>query len=387
MKKNFKYVTMMAVALSMGFTGCSNDSDEQQPDVVNANSHSVTIKVATKAAQTRADEATAIGQTPNLSDLTLYFVDDVLNKITDIQVATPATITGAGETFNNLAAGTNAIYIVGNQSEVASADLTALSVGDTETDLKEAMLNILGQSAATAPTYENVNVYGYTSYAVGVGQTQVSVTMDIIPAISRLEIGKVEADKVNPPVADQITDFDLEGIFINNTYQAIGLDNVTYGTAVAYPSTDAIWGAPVTYPAQYCDQFTTLTGLDSYTPTNTWAYYVAPAAKQVGGSYVGEIISGVQYDAKPIIVLKLSNVTYNAGYGGTQYDPAYVTVTKLKNGATYLDHFERGKVYDISSIAFDATNLTGTPLVPPVHDVEVTVTVKPWDGISTTPEL
>lgn len=382
MKMNFKYV-MMAAALTAGFASCSNDNDEQQP-VMNANSHSVTVKVATKAGGTRASEATAVGIAPTLADLTLFFVDNVGGTVTAVHSANLTNIQGAGESITNLPAGTNTIYAVGNLTKVASASISAIVVNDTEAALQAALLDAKNHSGVAAT---DVNVYGYTTYAVLANQTSVNVAFDIYPAVSRMEIAQVEADQT-VLAADRVTQFDLDAIFINNTYEDIALDLVNYGTPVAYTNVDPIWATPATYPSAYRDVITG-TGSIIYTPTpstNRWSYYVAPAAKQVAGDYVGEQIAGVQYDAKPVIVVKVSNLEVNSVPLATTTQ--YLTISKLKDGGgNYLDHFERGNVYEISNILFDATNLTVDPMTPPVHEVVATVIIKPWTGVATTPEF
>lgn len=304
MKVNFKYV-MLAAALSMGFAGCSESNNDGEQPVVNANTHSVNVKIDVKGG-TRAVGTTAIGVTPTLTDLTLFFVDNTLGVVNDVQAGIPATILAApGQTFSNLPGGTNCVYIVGNLTNVASALISGIAAGDPEAALKAALINVQGQQGAGTPSYEHVNLYGYTAYAVAPNATSVSITSVICPAISRLEIAKVEADQT-APASDRISSFDLDGIFINNTYREIGIDNVTYGPAIAYTNTDPIWGAPATYPAAYCDQPASMTGMNQYIPGGVnarWAYYVAPAAKQNALSeYIGEVIAGVQYDAKPVIV-------------------------------------------------------------------------------------
>lgn len=393
---NFKHVILACAALVAGFTSCSNDDnatvDQQE------GKHNLKMKTNLPVISSRADAVTAVGKTPDVTAMTLIFVaDGVVDKI---HTANVATITSTGETITGITTGTiNSVYVFGGGATVAMpAAVATITVGDPESDIKDIMYVMSAQTPGEDA--EKVASRAYSTYTAVIGGTS-TVAVDLVPAISRIEVKTAEAIAAPVVPANKIHKFDLKGIYINNTFKEIGADYTVYpaANAVNYDSEDAKWN--LGWDARYHDALT-FTGVTTASATNLWSYYVAPAQKMSGPSYIGTIINEggtpKQYLATPHIVLKLDNVFVGTASPGTLQantnvsgqwagtNTLFVRVTKyVDSSSNQINFFEAGKVYEINKISFDGSNLQSNPVPDPnsPHDVIATVTVKPWEGVTT----
>ncbi|WP_295935907.1 hypothetical protein [uncultured Alistipes sp.] len=398
-----KIKSIFTVALAaLAFAACNKDNGGGG---FAEGTHSLNIKASVPGMGTRADAGTAVGETPAIDNMTLVFVVDGVVDL--VHSATVATITTSGETINGITTGSNnSVYVFGGNTAVPiNPAVTALTQGDTEATVKAIMYTMANETPGEDPN--NVSTRGYASYAVVVGAAA-SVSLDVVPAISRVEIKTIKANASPTLPADQVHAFDLEGIYINNTFKKIGADYTIYptvaGDMVNYDSEDTKWVVASTYDARFHDVLSSMTGAATYSATDFWSYYIAPAQKASGANYIGTIINegGVtaQYLAAPHIVFKLNNVYVGPSSPGTLqvnantettsqwYNSNYmfVRVTKYQDGGgNAINYFEPGKVYQIASITFDASNLHSNPVPEPsaTHDVVATVLVKDWEGVPT----
>lgn len=402
-----KKLLIIALAATTLFAACSKDGGGGNPALPEG-THSLTVKASVPGmGESRADTGTAVGKTPAIDAMTLVFVKDGI--VDKLHTATVATITTTGETVSGISTGTvsNSIYVFGGNTDVPVNPAVAALVPATSTEAQVKAILYDMANQATGEDATKVSTRGYSTYTVVSGGTA-AANLEVVPAVSRIEIKTVEAKTTPTDPADQVQSFDLEGIYINNTFKKIGADYTVYPTAagdiVNYDSENVIWASG--YDARYHDAFTTNTGAATYSAADFWSYYTAPAQQQSGASYVGTKIPeggvAVQYLAVPHIVCKLNNVMVGASAPGTlQANPntagqwkgtntLFVRVTKYKTtGGVDINYFEPGKVYQIEKISFDATNLHSNPVPKPEdkHNVIATVVVKNWEGVVTDPVL
>ena len=361
MKAHFKYVMMMAAALVLGFSSCSNDNEASEP--TDSASKSVTIYVSNPS--TYAEEATAVGKTPVINDLKVFFIG--AGVIKEVGTMTSADIGGAGKTFDDVPGSATDVVIIGNATALSSPAITAFGVNDSEAALNAAMFEQDKQTdAATA-----VNVHGRAVIAGGVGSE--TATIALAPAIARFEIAEVKA-KTGAGVEIELEEFKLTGIYINNTYTECGTDYKTLPTAstsiLNYGKVAAIW-TDGTYPVRFKDEWASPTASTSFTPaTGVWSYYVLPVVANKGTT-----IDNVVQTSVPHIILKITDAKAT---GYELPNPAYVTVKELKVSGTSLTALEKGKVYSIATLAIAGENLSARPEVSATQDVVVTATVTEW---------
>ncbi|MBF0647873.1 hypothetical protein IR083_03450 [Dysgonomonas sp. GY75] len=369
MKTNFKNAIMAATALLLGFSSCSSD-DESGPKVDNSPKN-VTISIS--APSTYADEASAVGVMPDVTDVTVFFVGAGI--IQEVGTMTTAEV-GSAKTFTNVPGATTDVIIVANAATVATDDaINTISQYNPLSKLNELMFV---QANQTDPDTA-VNLFG----SAAITGTSGAYTANVIltPAISRYEIAQVSA---NPAANIVLDSFDLTGIYINNTYTKLGTDYVTtpapFGDILNYDATNAIW-TNNSYPARFSDEFTTFSGATSYAPTDLWSYYLMPVKASAGE---GTTIGGVPQSVIPHIVLKIENAT---AIGHIIPSLAYVTIKDLKVGATSLTELAPGKVYSIANIAIGGENLSAKPETNASEEISVTATVTVWTEETVTPEF
>lgn len=371
MKTKFKYATLAAAALLLGFTGCSND-DETGGKTDDSTAKSVTVRISTPS--TYAEEATAVGLTPAINDVNVYFVGGGVVKATGTM--TSAEIAGSGKTFSDVPGSATKVVIIANAGALSSPNVSSISVNSSENALNALMFEQVKQTNPVTA----VNVYGSAAITGNPGSETAAVTLK--PAISRIEIAKVEAD---PSAAIVLSSFKLAGIYINNTYTQCGTDYSTLPPVASdilnYGGTDAIW-TNGSYPARFKDEWASPVSGTSFTPatsTNKWSYYVMPV---IAGK--GTIINTVQQSAVPHIVLKIVDAQ-SSGYGFNS--TSYVTIKDIKVGGVALTQLERGKVYSIASIKIGGGNLAATPETPAEQNISVTATITDWEDQPVDPVL
>jgi hypothetical protein len=213
----------------------------------------------------------------------------------------------------------------------------------------------------------------------------INLTVQVAPAISHVEIAKI--DPTTPgslTIKKKITKFDLNAIYINNTYTKLGLDGVTTtgSTVLNYggnnTGSSSPWGDPANhYTPGFYDLYTGgATGQASYSPSagkDCWGYYV-PSLSAVGGT--GTTINGELQGVLPHIILKVSNIwieDYALPIEGTYY----LTIRKYKTSSGAVTQFDPGCTYLISNIAFGLEHLDLLPEVTPA-DFSVELKIINW---------
>ncbi|MDU1891386.1 MAG: hypothetical protein E6767_11925 [Dysgonomonas sp.] len=373
----FKYVLIAAATLMMGFASCGSDNEVGGEDV--GGTKDVTIRVTKPS--TYAEEATADGVTPDVNDATLFFINSA-GIVMEQGTMNAAEIADKvnGKTFLNIPADVNKVVLVGNSTALTSPTFGTIN---NETQFNAVMLEQSAQTHAKTA----VNVQGTAAIAAGTGN--ITVTVQVRPAISRIEIGEVKV-KTGVGVGIELASFKLTGIYINNTYTKLGLDYSTLPT-LATEILNYGLSAPeftnTSYPARYKDEWAEagVTNAASFTPTvvtDKWSYFVMPP---VAGK--GTTINGEQKTSVPHILIKVENAIKASDNSQLYATPKFLTIRKLIDNSTLneLTHLLPGRVYKITAIEVDGKDL-GEP-EGENRDITVLVDVLAWEGVDVTPGL
>lgn len=369
MKTKFKFLSLMAVSLLTGLASCSNDDQTPAVEVTPR-----TVKVEIITPSTYAEEASAVGKSSLKKDLNVYFIGaGIVKHIGHVSEAEMGGGPSVSKAFADVPGDADKVIVIGNATHVGSPNVASINVNDPESKVNRLMFE---QDKQIDPQTK-VNLHG-SGVVSGAGPTA-TASVDLLPAISRIEIGKIE---VNPAAEIPLSSFELEGIYINNTYTQVGTDYSTLPTAATdilnYAAGNSIWTAPAgTYPQTFCDEFPAPVAGASVAPAagKIWAYNVLPVVANKGTTIDGVIQSSV-----PHIVLKVKNVAIAApGFSFPAGRSYYVVVTKIKDAGSGNIHtkLDKGKAYSIASIAFGGEHLKTTP-VANTNTVTVSSESKPW---------
>jgi len=365
MKKNFKCLALMAAALLVGFSSCSNDNDAPSVDAKTPKNMKIKVNLGapTGYAEGPAQTATAV----NFASGDLYFTDgagtikkhysiksdavksegDVI-KLSDLTVQT-------GYTVKNLPGDAIYVYLVGNTANLPTT-------GNIKA-VQDKSVNV-GLQVATADNKNNVNLYGAGVAAEKTAATpetnaQYEVAINLAPTAARIELGSITA-------TGDITGFQVDGIFVDYYYSEASVIGAVDDKNLVKndDNIDNFLNTNKNYPTSLYDWITTPATTNVVKPTtdgNVWGYNVFAAN---AGSTV------------PRIVIRLSNVTAKTGsYTGSQF----ITVKGFndKDGKP-LGTIKPGNVYKLATgLTFKDEDVTIKPNMPNI-DVKVTVTVDSW---------
>lgn len=373
----FKYFMITAAVFLLGFASCGS---EEAVTEGGGEPKSVTVKIVRPA--TYAEEVTAVGVTPDIYDADVFFIGGgtVLERgsMNNAEVV-------SGKTFTDIPGAATEIIIVGNAGHLSSPSLP--SAGPSAIDTKAKLNKVMLEHSVQADAKTDVNLLG-SGAITGTGDVTVSVA--VRPAISRIEIGEVGVMTAGATIP--LADFKLTGIYINNTYTEVSLDYNIIPTALANilsygaTATEFIDG---TYPIAFKDEWAvaSVTAAPSFTPAvagNKWGYFVMPPVENKGTTIDGDTKTSI-----PHIIIKVEDATLASDGSSLGLPVAYLTITKMldiNNGNAELDKLEAGKVYKIAAVAIDGKDLTPNPETG-ARDVEVLVSVQAWEGVDVTPAL
>ena len=380
--KKTNLLLLSALLLTGTFFSCSNHDDVFSEQEIAQTTKEIELNVKTgPVVAARSYMASAVGQTPDVKDLKLYFYNSTDNKIWSVQDFPSASLAGDEKKANfKVPSEVDAIYAIGNTGTIAeSITLPTVTPGTTLlTELKKTQIDITKQTHPKTA----VNVIGGTTIIAAN-----KATLQLVAAPARIEIANVKSEESEGSnIHAAVEKFKLTGIFINNTYQSFGLDAsempaVDLNKAIAYNKDAAVWDDLTNYPSTFCDyKAEGLAALsNTASPTNkVWGYFV-PAINSGKGTAVA-----IEKSSVPHIILKLEDIKAS---GFTFDKPQYITIRTLKTtDGNKLTKLESGKYYLIKSINFGIEHLSAKPEDPSV-DLEVTVEVKAWEEVEVEPEL
>lgn len=373
MKTKFKYFTLMAVALMLGFSSCSNDDSDISGGANNESPKSVFLKIVQDSRVARSVGPSQGTEDVKFSSGTLYLVDGA-GAIKDVYTIGAgetadkniglAEITDTGSVLENISGSVKKVYVVGN-----TPSTTLPTSPTTIAQVEKAVLTVESQKDISA-----VNLFGSGDLvAKGDEEGKYTASLTLNPTVARVELTDIEAK------GNYITGFTLDGVFIDNYYAEgfVGgaLDAVNLKENGVDP-TKFVEGSDL-YTAGLKDivyDWTNIVAADSPLKvvageSEVWGYNLFAAGGEV-----------------PRIILRLSGITTTADEGGNKIysDVQFITIKGFKN----ITAFEAGKVYTIgaSSLKFDESDLTPNPNMSTI-EVEVTVNLAKWTPVPVEPEI
>lgn len=374
MKTKFNYLALAVIALSLGFSNCSNNDN---PDDGNdKESKSVFLKISGGKISTYAEGSPATdGATVGFSSGDIYFVNasGAILAHYALSSATTNLATGniklddikAGQLISNLPGQVSSIHVFGNTSGLpTTGNISAV---------KATLKNVITQGALAS-----VNLYGTTNTLTPTSGNDYTASIDLKPTVARIELTDITSTGV-------ITGFSVDGIFIDNYYYQAAVDGTVAGANLVNNISDAtlFLDNSSVYPTArktfVYDYFAS--GI-----TATSQVAIPTVASSVWGYNLFANTAGSGSFAIPRIVIRLSNITTSDL--STYSNPQFITVKGLKEGTSSLTSIDAGKVYNIGAgaLTFKESDLTPAPNMGAI-DVTVTVTLAEWEVVSVTPEL
>lgn len=283
------------------------------------------------------------------------------------------TITTA-QTIQQVPANSDKVYIVGN--------ITGLPVAGNISTVLNGLRTINSQYDATGKGVANVTMYG-TSNLDKTVPTNYTATVQVKPISARIEIAKFTAGGI-------VTQYRVDGIFLNNYYAKSKTSGVMSGTAS--PANDYVSNGTETdsqNPAIYIGNSTQYPTADAgitydYNATGIGTFTSATKvyAPSSGSAWVYNLLAPTDGTQFPHIEIVMSNFNSNAGLLAKQY----ITVTGFADATTGqpIASFEAGKIYKIANFEFDETDLVVGPAIGRVT-AQVTVSLAQWKEVNVNP--
>jgi hypothetical protein len=290
------------------------------------------------------------------------------------------------------------MYVIGYPDKNATSPVIPVGSIATQTELLAIKLDADKQNVTDGKQGIYVNTFGdatldFHSYKKG---DTAPVTVDMAPALSRLEIYNVTPNAKSDLVKIPIDKFTLDNIYINNVYTKLGLDGTTHadGDALHYGGNvldnTSVWGDPATHyaSANYYDVVNkgpATSVAPSTSAGHNWGYYITPLLpvidKTSGADIGGTTINGEVQTVLPHIILKVSSISLQSDPTTVIPGPMYLTVKKYINSASNkaITKFEAGNVYAISDLYFGFEDLSVFPEQNPT-DYTVTLSVIDWEN-------
>lgn len=372
MKKNFKCLALMAAALLMGFSSCSNDDDN-----AGSNDNGPKKTVSLKMAKTYAEGAVQKEGDVTFTSGDVYFTDDkgVIRRHLTINKNAKSTtninmekLMKDGETITDLPSSVNHVYIVGNTPNLPTAgNISAVqkSVLDVKSQADLAAANLYGDAATEK-----------TADATPTDNAKYKAEITLKPTVSRVELTDMTI------TGNVITGYKIAGIFIDNYYAAANVDGTTTSTVVNNGADSAPFADNTTqYPSDLSKCI-----YDWYTkPLEATSNVAKPGLKD--GVWGYNLFAG---NAVPRIVIRLTGVTADPKSGMVeQYkNDQFITIRAINVAGVPLTSIEAGKIYNIAAgaLSFDESYVTPTPNQKLI-DVTVTVKLATWTVVDSKPVL
>lgn len=402
----FNKYFMLGLA-GLAFAACSND--ENLPEN-GKEANKTIIRLAFGKAETKGLGETAVKKYNKIDDLIINFynaqgnyvdvpetyTDQTNNKTYDnkkaIADAVAALKGGAHETTLEIGGVPNSateVYIVANQRAVSG----------NEKGIDISSINNAQKSHILLSSQKDCLSSTLTSQRTGkITDGQVSATLT--PVASRFELKDLVANhKPAEWTGAEIESFEVKGIYINRFYpwgllsgeKVANHEQIARGdikenySKAAYSAIkyDYNGTGEKEYDFSYmCDGDDISAAYTYAAPTGTEDFIqkaTLNATNGVDNWYGYQILPG----EAPHLVIELS-VMYDDG--NTAAQKKYLVVEKYKSGDASLSETERGYVYQISTLAFDASNLVDVPYEG-TKTVTADIVVAAWEAVPITPDF
>jgi len=392
-----KQVFLALLAVCAVLSGCSKNEDPTPPPVDPV--RDLTLRIAEP--ETRA----VSGSEANKANPVVFsdgelFLYDIAERILDTYTFTStgrtdlsqkiiaiSDVTGGSEVVLSNVPGEITHAAIAGNSSVFGTNFEDTYASGSMASVKS--YNVFPKSQYNSTT---LNLAGATLFGEGAMQTESdtkkTVSITLRPHAARLEIGGITA--VTNENGVSVTQYHVNGIYINNYYPSISLDGGTLGGLVNHGQggTSIYNEGKTTYTAAmkgviYDSDKTNFFGnsLDALTkyPTGSndgsvWTYNLL-ASNRASTSLAPQIIIQVQE----------VDADNSVDYSGLKY----ISVGRLLDGNnTEITHFEAGKVYTISANDFKFT-VDGVKDEPNAGEIDLHVKVSQieWTTVPVRPEI
>lgn len=403
----FNKYFMLGLA-GLAFAACSNDENLSDNG---KEANKTIIRLAFGKAETKGLGETAVKKYNKINDLIINFYNAQGNYV-DV----PDTYTDevSGKTYDNKQSIANAVatlkggaheatleiggvplsatqvYIVANQPD-ATGNEQGIDISSIKNAQKSHIL-LSSQKDCLSSTLTSKDTGGITN-----GQVNATLT----PVASRFELKDLVANhKPADWTGAEIVSFTVKGIYINRFYpwgllsgaDVTGREQIARGdvkenyTKVAYSAIQYDYNGTgkKAYDFSYmCDgddisdtyTYAAATGDETFIQKAT----LNAAENGLANWYGYQILPG----AAPHLVIELA-VMYDDGNAEAQQK--YLVVEKYKSGDAGLEKTERGYVYQISTLEFDASNLVDVPYQG-TKTVTAEIVVAAWEAVPITPDF
>lgn len=402
----FNKYFMLGLA-GLAFAACSND---ENPSDNGKEANKTIIRLAFGKAETKGLGETVVKKYNNINDLIINFYNAQGNYV-DV----PDTYTDevSGKTYDNKQSIANAVatlkggaheatleiggvpssatevYIVANQPEAT----------DNEKGIDISSINNAQKSHILLSSQKDCLNSTLTSQRTGV-ITNGQVNATLTPVASRFELKDLVA---NPKPADwtgaEIKSFTVKGIYINRFYpwgllgggDVANHDQIARGDDKANYTKEKYGAILYNYngTGEKAYDFSYMCDGNDISATYTYAAATGDEAfiqKATLNATEGGVENWYGYQIlpgeAPHLVIELA-VMYDDGNAAAQQK--YLVVEKYKSGDAGLEKTERGYVYQISTLEFDASNLVDVPYQG-TKTVTADISVAAWEAVPITPD-
>ncbi len=378
--KHLKTVAAVAFAAMMTMASCNKDTGGLDGSEEGTTSVKIQVTYPRNAGTRALGDKVTDGTLLTLKPGYIFFCNatgliDTRVEIIATGTAADGQVTladiNAGEAvIEGVSSGAKSCYIISNIPAAVASTLA------TETNINAVLAKTLavGDINSANGSVDDVAMYGMGTVSADIDVTggvgtpyTASVKVEIDALASRLQIGKISAVASGTGANEVvITDFTVEGIYINHAWSEMTLGSVLAAT----PQIDN--GMNGDYSA---------TGYASYSVLrdNGGAATLDPRQLAAG---TGKVWAYNLFPGEAAhIIIKITNIAYK--FGGVAQTPIagpmYLTVDsfKLTSDSSEVTEFEPTNIYTLDNIAFDYTDLTERPYEETV-DVLVEVTMMPW---------
>jgi hypothetical protein len=371
-KVNFKYLTLMAAALLLGFSSCGND-DETGGET--DGTKRVFLKISGNRPATYSESAPQGETTVEFATGHLYFIDP-LGRIVEHYTLSSEESGDHNLKIDEMIDGKAAVldvpmsvvdvYIVGNVPAGVNIPVTG----------NISAVKALALGVETQKNTGNVGLYGFDKLLAPSEEGQ-SYTANITlkPIVARIELPEIKAKN------SDITSFTIDGIFVDNFHVSGQVSGDLPSLATLVTSSDD----PAKYDNNVRPYLTAYkqSVYDWYDPgfgATGNPLLVKPDNGNVWGYNLFATLEGSDV---PRIIIRLSDVTTTTK---TYPTPMFLTVNGFIAGGTQLFSIESGKVYQIAPVEFLKENLSEQPAKSTIN-VAVSITLAKWKTVPIQPVI
>jgi len=385
MKMNFKSMLIAALAMTTMLASCSKDGEGANTKTGDDRAVQIKINRATAGNPgSRSIGNQVADDTPvTFTSGYLLFTDqtDIVRFVVTINAGSAAYVEASktvgvealeatgGEWITGVPGVAHKVYFLGNKpSDVAVPAAGTTNVANLVTAVSTQWKN--------DGSVDNVTLFGgedITKYTgTGAQADEYEAEFDVKPIVGRFEIGAITG-------VGNITDYQIDGIFIDNYYGTMNLNgNATAtleenGTGSAKYMTDGVGGSYLAaLQGVVYDYAAGGLTIPDRTP-------VAPPATMEAWSY-NLFAPTSASPAMPSIVIRLSNVEVNGQpWNGSWFLTIQNFYSDPGTNQVDIDKMEQGKIYVISNVAFDEDDITTEPYQK-TKKVRVEVNMLNWES-------